>query len=76
MVDKSLDILLMVIFGVSGIVMLVLAWLWDMTAADRVLTVLFGSAGVAVALLRMLRLRSSRSGADAVTVNVNTEDKF
>ena len=70
--DKSLSIFLMVLFGISGIAILMLAWLWQMPASERVLATLIGSTGLFVALSRGLLLRSSkaRTEAEQVTVGV------
>ncbi len=75
--DRSLGILLMVLFGLSGITILLLAWLWPMSAADRVLTALFGSIGLMVAVTRASVLRSPPAGvsAERVMVEIDIENK-
>ena len=50
--DKSLDIFLMVIFGVGGITILILAWAQPMHLTDRILSTFIGSIGVAWILIR------------------------
>jgi len=68
--DKSLSIFLMVLFGISGIAILMLAWLWQMPVSERILATLIGSTGLFVALSRGLLLRSAKAGADAEQVTV------
>ena len=77
MIDKSLGIFLMVLFGVSGMVILALAWVWPMPASERILTTVVGSVGLFVALNRALVLRSSpaRTDAEQVRVKVEVKDK-
>lgn len=75
--DKSLDIFLMVIFGIPGIAILVLAWIQPMTASERILSNFIGSAGLFMVLTRALLLKSLPTGTDAepVPVEANAEDK-
>jgi len=77
MKDKSLGIFLMVLFGISGIVILMLAWLQPMPASERILTTFVGSTGLFVALVRALMLKSPPVKADGeqVLVKVEFEDK-
>jgi hypothetical protein len=46
MIDKGLDKLLMVFFGVSGITILILTWAQPMLLADKLLTIFIGSIGL------------------------------
>jgi len=75
--DKSLGILLMVLFGISGITVLVLAWLWPMPGTERILTTFIGTFGLGVALSRVPLLKSAKPRADAeqVIIKVEAEDK-
>ena len=77
MEDKSLGIFLMTVFGVSGIGILILAWLWPMTASERIMATFIGLTGIFVALTRALLLRSMKTGADdeQVTVAFEVRDK-
>ena len=77
MEDKSLSIFLTVVFGIAGAVVLMLAWLRPMPESDRVLTVIVGSAGLIIALVRALLLKSlqARTGTEQVTVEVGAEDR-
>ena len=78
MIDKSLGMFLMVLFGVSGIAILVLAWIWPMPASERIIATFVGSAGLFMALIRALLLKSPRARADAEqsTVKIEGEDKL
>ena len=75
--DKSLDIFLLVLFGISGISILTLAWLWPMTGVERILTSLIGASGFLVALSRLPLLKSEKDKMDdeSATVEVGVEDK-
>ena len=75
--DKSLGMFLVVLFGISGITVLMLAWVQPMAASERILATLIGSSGLFVALVRALLLKSLRAGADAeqVSVEVGVKDK-
>ena len=57
MKDKSLDIFLMMIFGISGAVVLLLAWLRPMAGWDGIFTIAIGLSGLASAFFVALRLR-------------------
>ena len=75
MIDKSLGIFLMIIFGLSGIAILTLAWLQPLPASEKILTTLIGSTGLFVALVRALQLRSLPSGVDAEDSMIKVEAK-
>ena len=68
--DKSLGILLMVLFGIAGITVLVLAWLWPMSGLERILTTFIGVFGLGVALSRVPLLKSVKPRADAEQVMI------
>ena len=71
--DKSLGILLIVLFGISGIVILMLAWLRPMPESERILTTVIGSAGLLVVLIRSRLLKASPVRAD--TEHLPMEDR-
>ena len=75
--DKSLSIWLTVLFGISGIAILMLAWLWPILESDRITAIFAGSAGLFIALARVLMLKHSPGRMDdkPVPVNVDTEDR-
>ena len=55
--DKSLDIWLIVLFGISGIAVLLLAWLLPTLESERIMATFAGAAGLFVALIRALMLK-------------------
>ena len=71
--DKPLGIFLMVLFGISGIAILMLAWLQPMLASERILTTFVGSIGLFVALVRALMLKSPQAKTDGEQVLVKVE---
>ena len=56
--DKSLGIFLMVLFGIGGITILIVAWAQPMPALERVLTTSIGLIGPFWVLSRAPSLRS------------------
>ena len=56
--DKTLDIFLMVLFGMGGITILILAWAQPMPLPGRILTTSIGSIGLFWVLIRILLLHS------------------
>lgn len=56
--DKSLDIFLVLVFGIGGITILIAAWAQPMSALERVLTVSIGSIGLFWVLVRTIPLKS------------------
>ena len=75
MEDKSLGILLTVLFGISGMAVIVLAWLWPAPASERIMATIVGSAGLFIALTRILVLKRLPVKADneRIPVKVETE---
>ena len=73
MKDKSLNITLISIFGISGIAMLMLAWLQPMPGSERGMTFLIGSIGLLMALIRALMLKTQRIQTETRTVTVEVE---
>ena len=70
--DKSLGIWLIVMFGVSGLAIITLAWLWPTLQSDRIVATLTGLVGITIALIRALTLKKS---ANDKQVPVEVEDK-
>ena len=64
MKDKSLDIWLIVLFGISGMAILLLGWLWPTLESERITATLTGSVGLFMASIRALLLKRSSGGAD------------
>ena len=77
MKDRSLNILLMLLFGVSGIAIMTLVWVRPVPASDRILSTLAGSAGLLVVFTQVLLLKSSPSKVETeqVLVEVETEKR-
>lgn len=72
MENKSLG--MAVFLGILGATALILAWLWPMPAAERILSTLMGFVGLIVALAQA-PLRRSPSTDNAAPVSVEVKDK-
>lgn len=74
--DRSLSVLLMVLFGISGTLILVFTWLQPMPGMERVLSTVLGAIGLGVALSRIPLLRFPKAGTEAgkIPVEVKTRD--
>lgn len=59
MQDRSLSVLLMLLFGVSGLAITMLGWLWPALASERVAATVAGSVGLLIGCNRGLTLRQS-----------------
>ncbi len=76
MEDRSLGIWLVVLFGVSGLAAVVLAWLLPSLQANRIAATLVGLAGIGVAIVRGLMLRKDQvEPVEELTLDVRTENK-
>ena len=76
MKDKSLNVLLVVLFGISGTAVLALAWLQPMSDSARILSTFIGSIGLLVASIRAWMLKSPNVGSDDnIMVKVELKDK-
>ena len=75
MEDKSLGILLTVLFGISGMAVIALAWLWPAPASGRIMATFVGTAGLLIALTRVLMLKrlSVKANNERIPVKVETE---
>ena len=71
--DRSLSILLMALFGISGTFILVFTWLQPMSGMERVLSTVLGVIGVGVALSQVPRLRLPKAVAETENVPVEAE---
>ena len=73
--DKSLGIWLIALFGISGMAVIMLAWLWPALTSERIVATFVGSVGLFMALTRILMLKRLSVKADnkRVTVKVETE---
>lgn len=59
MKDKSLGILLTALFGLSGLAVITLAWLWPTLEGERFPATMAGSLGIMIATSQGIRLRRS-----------------
>lgn len=76
MKDKSLDITLMIIFGISGLTVTILAWLWPAMESERILATLVGLTGLLIALFRYIGLRKAgRTENERVPIRVEAGEK-
>lgn len=75
--DKSLGIWLMVLFGISGMAVLMLAWLWPTLQSERITAIFAGAAGLLVSFTQVLMLKRSpdRTNDKPVLVKVEAEDR-
>ena len=73
--DKSLSIFLIVLFGMSGIAILLLTWLRQIPESERILNTFIGSVGLCVALANTLLLKSPRVRRDDKQPVVGVEVK-
>jgi hypothetical protein len=73
--DKSLGILLILLFGISGIAIIMLAWLWAALTSGKIVATLVGSAGLFIALTRIFMLKrfSVKADKERIPVKVKTE---
>ncbi len=73
MIDKTLDIFLIVLFGAGGMAILIMAWIQPMSLSERILSTSIGAIGLVWVLLRALQFRSLHASDDAETDTVNIE---
>jgi len=59
MMDKSLSIFLIVLIGMAGIAIVLLAWIQPIPMHDRIFTTFVGSMGIVAVSIRALTLRST-----------------
>ena len=71
--DRSLNMLLMALFGISGTFILAFTWLQPMPGMERVLSTVLGAIGLGVALSRVPRLRLPKAGMETENVPVEAE---
>ena len=70
--DRAMNITLVAMFGLSGLAMILVAWLQPSLVSQRVMAFCVGSVGLLVAMLRALTLK--REGADDInTVPVRAQ---
>ena len=78
MKDKSLGIWLISLFGISGIAVVMLAWLLPTLESDRTIATLTGSVGLLLAAIHVISLRRQSVGNndEKAPVKVNIEDNI
>ncbi len=62
MMDRSMNLILMVVFAVLGAAVLVLAWLQPMSGIERALSTIMGVAGLGVSTSRAAALKKVDNG--------------
>jgi hypothetical protein len=62
--------MLMVLFGLAGVTILVLAWLWPMPGLERAMSIGAGVFGLCIALGQVALLKSAKAD-----VKVEAQDK-
>ncbi|MCH8865098.1 MAG: hypothetical protein IIB13_07050 [Chloroflexi bacterium] len=75
MKDKSMEVFLVVLFGILGLAIIVLAWVRPMPDSERILTTLIGSIGLLLALGQGLFLKTNRQETEVEYVLVRTKEK-
>ena len=73
--DKTLDIFLMVLFGMGGITILVITWAQPMPLLERIVTASIGSIGLFWVLVRLLICRFLRADTSVTSVPVEAQSK-
>jgi len=73
--DRSLSMLLMALFGISGTFILVFTWLQPMSGMERVLSTILGTIGLGVALSRVPLLRLPKAVAETENLPVEAETR-
>ena len=75
--DKTLDIFVILLFGMGGIAILILAWAQPMSLSERIMTTSIGSTGLLGMLVRVLLRKhlQADTSAESVPVKSQNEDK-
>lgn len=68
MADRSLSISLIVIFGLSGLALLLAAWTMPFMHEDRVTACIAGGVGIGFAIIRVFMLRHENHRSERITV--------
>lgn len=76
MKDRSLDITLIIVFGISGIAVTLLAWLWPAMESERITATLAGMLGLFIGLVRYIGLRRTiKRENERITVELEARGK-
>jgi hypothetical protein len=76
MKDRSLSLFLIFFFGLTGLAVVLVAWLQPGLASDRIAATVAGSVGLVVSLARAFTLRQpeDEAGQEHATVEVEAKD--
>ena len=66
MIDRALDIFLMLLFGIGGMTILILAWVQPMSITERTAASFVGSIGLFWVLIRLPLLKSKNEESKEV----------
>ena len=76
MKDKSLEIMLMAVFGITGLTITMMAWLWPAMEAQRIMATLVGLGGILTAVYKYIGLKKlARRGDERIVVRVEASEK-
>ena len=76
MKDKSLEIWLIVLFGFTGLVVILLTWFGPALESNKIAGTLVGLTGIFIAVMKYLGLRKAiKPEHERITVKVETRDK-
>ncbi len=72
--EKSIGIILMVIFGISGVLVTALAWLVPALELDKVMATAAGFIGVGFNVFQGFRFMFGHNNAELASVEITAED--
>jgi drug/metabolite transporter (DMT)-like permease len=76
MKDKSLEITLIVVFGISGLAVMLMAWLWASMESQRIMATVAGLTGLLIATFKYISLRKLfRNESEKIPVRVELREK-
>jgi hypothetical protein len=75
MIDKSLNIFLMLLFTVGGMVILVVTWVQPMPLSERIVPSFFGAVGIIAVLIWALVSRSKSAKVRVTSMPDKTDVK-
>jgi NhaP-type Na+/H+ or K+/H+ antiporter len=65
------------LFGIMGMVLLILAWLIPVDASDRIIAAAIGSVGLLVAVVRIpIFKRNARVESEQPHISIEAEEKY
>ena len=76
--DRALDILLMILFGIGGIIILVLSWSQPMLLPERILSTSIGTIGLVwtAARARLLKSIPTEMAVEMVESQNSTKERI